>query len=79
MTKVRAKRVCAQSVIFSSNRPPCTKRKKSCTRTAELGGGQPARTTSLIQPYNRKLSQRSLVRDFANSALRPSSQRVFAG
>lgn len=28
MAKVRVKRVWAQSVVFSSNRPPCTKRKK---------------------------------------------------
>lgn len=32
------------------------RREKKCTQTAAQGGVQSARTTSLIQPYNRKLS-----------------------
>lgn len=54
-------------------------RRKKCTRTAAPGGGQSARTTSLIQPYDRELSQRSLVRDLTDSGLRTSSQQVFTG
>lgn len=42
-------------------------------------GVKSARTTSLIQPYDRELSQRSLVRDLTDLALCTSSQRVCAG